>query len=207
MEKYKTWWDTEVSDHLNYGGRWNWKGRELIVHLLDGYESVLDVGCGNGLVYKAIKEANKEFKIYKGIDLSAKFIEACKVLYPERQWEWGDANKLEEPDESYEVVLLYHIFESMPAYEQAIKEALRVAKKKVIIVFWTALTNREDDQVKPLVSDGYMTLYSAPKLFAFIKSLGFNYAPWIELYCDNFRYNLFVTLDKEHKRAETAANI
>lgn len=202
-----TWWDTEISDHKAYGSRINWRGREFLVHLVGDVESILDVGCGNGLVYLAFKEAGKKIEIYKGIDLSVKFIEACRELYPERQWEWGDANNLEEHNESFNTVLLYHIFESMTSYEQAIKEALRVAKEKVIIVFWTSLENRENDVVRQLPNDGYMTTYSAKKLFNFLKELGYYYPPWFELYADGFRYNIFIILSKKERRVETAGNI
>ena len=207
-ENEPTWWDQNISDHENYGNNINFAGKKFVVNLLsDNCQSILDVGCGNGLVYKALKESGRQIPVYKGVDLSTLMINACQKLYPERNWVVGDANKIGELDESYDDVLLFHIFESMDHYEDAIKGALKLAKNRVIIVFWQALTNREDDMVQPLPPNNFATLYSASKFFKFIKELGFTHTPWVELYVEDFRYNLFVVLDKEHNRVETAANL
>ena len=155
-----TWWDVNISDHKNYGENVNFKGKKFVVHLLgEDTKTILDVGCGNGLVYKAIQTMGRKVELYKGIDLSGKFIEACKELYPEAVWEQQDANDLKEADKSYDVVLLYHCLESMREYKTPIQEALRVAKNRVIIVFWKGFTAREDDMIEVIYPYGYTTMF------------------------------------------------
>jgi len=203
-EEKETWWDIEISDHEKYGLNINYAGKKLVAHLLgDDCQSVLDVGCGNGLVYKAIKEEGKLPSKYKGVDLSSKMIETCQKMYPEVEWEQEDADQLKEENESYDIVLLFHVHESMNSYQQSIKEALRVAKKKVIIVFWKGLTNLDEDIIQEMPYNGWTSFYCAKKFFTFLKEIDYSYAPWLELYCDGFRYNLYFVLDKEHQRTES----
>lgn len=200
-----TYWDNIDAEHYGYGI--NFAGKKLVAQLLgDKKDSILDAGCGNGLVYKGIKESGWQGK-YKGIDYSHNFIDYCKKTYPEAEWELGDINKLNEADESYDVVLLFHCIEANNNYEKPIREALRVAKEKVIVVFWKGLhPSWEKDKVETLKPEGYTSQYSATKFFAFLKELGYRYAPWMEYYADEYRYNLYFLFDKKYRRIEGGGN-
>jgi len=197
------YWENIDPEHYGYGI--NYDGKKFVVHLLGKkQDSILDAGCGNGLVYKAIIEMGVNPVRYKGIDLSHSFIDYNKKIYPEAEWEIGDINKLNETDESYDIVLLFHCVEANDNYEKPIMEALRVAKEKVILVFWKGLhKDWETDLVEKLDPDGWTSMYSASKFFKFLRHIGYAYAPWIELYCDEFRYNLFFIFDKKHNRIES----
>lgn len=197
------YWENQDPEH--YGSGINYGGKQFVVHLLgEGCDSILDAGCGNGLVYKAIKEANLKLLKYKGIDLSKSFIEYDKKTYPEAEWSIGDINKMDEVDESYDVVLLFHCVEANDNYEKPIREALRIAKKRVILVFWKGLhQDWESDRVEKLDPEGWTSQYSAKKFLKFITELGYAHAPWLELYCDDFRYNLYFVFQKDKKRTES----
>jgi len=196
------YWENQDPEH--YGSGINYDGKKFVVHLLGDCESILDAGCGNGLVYKALKEQYFLVPKYKGIDLSKSFIEYNKKTYPEAEWEIGDINKMNEADESYDIVLLFHCVEANDNYEKPIKEALRVAKKRVILVFWKGLhQDWEEDRVEKLKPDGWTSQYSAKKFLKFLKEIGYSHAPWLELYCDEFRYNLYFIFSKSHKRTES----
>lgn len=202
-----TWWDREIDDHKAYGGSTNWDSKVFTAFLTRNDESVLDVGCGNGLVYKAMKELNMVPKTYKGIDASFKMIEAARELYPEATWEVGNTRKIEEADKSYDHVLLIHVIEAMRDYEEAIKECMRVAKNKVTVAFWRGLSHHDHDipiQMGPGLDD-YGTSYSAKKFFTFLKDQGFIHSPWVEFYADDTRYNLFITVDLQRSRTEVSA--
>lgn len=196
------YWENQDPEH--YGSGINYDGKKFVVHLLGECDSILDAGCGNGLVYKAITEAGVKILKYKGVDLSKSFIEYNKKAYPEAEWEVCDINKLNEPDESYDDVLLVHCVEAMDNYEKPLTEALRVAKKRVVLVFWKGLkANWEEDQIAKLDPDGFTSMYSAKKFLRFITNLGYAHAPWLELYCDEWRYNLYFIFDKKNKRTES----
>jgi ubiquinone/menaquinone biosynthesis C-methylase UbiE len=47
-----------------------------------------------------------------------------------------DARKLKEEDDSWDIVCLYDVLDGLPCWEEALKEAYRVAKKKVIVLMW-----------------------------------------------------------------------
>jgi len=122
------------------------KSRERLYDYIDPGESVLDVGCGSGWVYENFQ--NKDIPIdYKGVDLTRNFIEGAKIDFPEAEWEVQNAEKLKEKDNSWDVVLLYHILELCPRWQKAVEEAIRVAKKRVIINFWHGWTQYDVKQV------------------------------------------------------------
>jgi len=142
-DEIQNWWnnimnnDKEVAKNYirSYGEGVDFPSRmELLKHIYDG-ESLLDVGCGSGCEYENIKKHNKKIN-YKGVDYASVFIDACQDLFPEVDWEVQDSESLAEEDNSYDTVLLRHMLECLPHYEGAIKEAWRVAKKRVVIVFW-----------------------------------------------------------------------
>lgn len=195
----------ENADPEHYGQGINYGGKKFVVHLLgDKCDSILDAGCGNGLVYKAIKESDRIIPKYKGIDLSNAFIEYNKKTYSEAEWEIGDINKLNEVDESFDVVLLFHCVEANDNYEKPIREALRVAKERVILVFWKGLHHDwETDKVEKLEPNAWTSHYSAKKFLRFLKEIGYAHAPWLELYCDEYRYNLYFIFDKKYARTES----
>lgn len=198
------YWENQDPEH--YGSGINYGGKQFVVHLLGDCESILDAGCGNGLVYKAIKEMGGDVHLsqYKGIDLSKSFTEYNKRTYPEAEWAVGDINKIDEVDESFDVVLLFHCVEANDNYEKPLKEALRIARKRVILVFWKGLVRDwEEDKIEKLDPDGWTSQYAAKKFLKFIDGLGYGRAPWLELYCDEFRYNLYFVFDKAHKRTES----
>lgn len=199
MTKY---WENQDPEH--YGSGINYEGKKFVFNLIPADSSILDAGCGNGLVYKAMKEIGFNASEYKGIDLSNSFINYCKEKYPEAKWEIGDINKLNETDESFDVVLLMHCVEANDNYEKPIKEALRIAKKRVILVFWKGLHHDwESDRIEKLKPEGWTSQYSAKKFLKFITELGYAHAPWLELYCDEWRYNLYFVFDKKQKRTES----
>src|SRR3990167_4282738 len=97
-------------------------------------ESVLDVGCGPGWNYDHFKEHGPEVD-YKGLDYSERFVRVANQRNPGK-YEVGDVRKVNELDESWDVVILQDVLEHTNGYKKPIKEALRVARKRVIISFW-----------------------------------------------------------------------
>lgn len=149
MKKLNNYWDYLTQDGKTY----QMGAQSHRVYLLDllkqkGVESILDVGCGTGPIYKLIQDTYDSDKKepaykwnfeYKGTDYSRGMIDVCKKEFPGGDWEVQDARKLKEKDESWDCVLLMHCLDHLDDYESAIKEAARVAKDYVLIVLWRGI--------------------------------------------------------------------
>lgn len=101
-------------------------------------QSVLDVGCGTGVV--AVTAAQRGARVC-GIDLTPALLERAQenstIAGLEIDWREGDAEALPFPDEQFDVVLSQfgHMFAPRP--EIAISEMLRVLKPGGTIAFST----------------------------------------------------------------------
>ena len=100
---------------------------------------VLDVGCGTGFLTLLLAEMGHTVK---GIDLSEGMQADAKKKVKEKGFEdrvsfsIGDAEKPDEPDDEYDVVINRHLLWTLPHPDVAVKEWLRVVKPggKVIII-------------------------------------------------------------------------
>lgn len=117
------------------------KHRLYVLDLLKdkGVETLLDVGCGTGPMYEIIKNNHLPFD-YKGVDYSEHFIECAQKLFPEAIFEVQDMRHLEEPDDTFDCVLMLHSLDHVKEYDQVIAEAARVSCGYVCIVLWRAFT-------------------------------------------------------------------
>lgn len=182
-------------------------GKRFTIFLLHNEESVLDVGCGSGALYEEIRKGLTRFD-YKGVDLTDEFIKACKEQYPEAEFEVQNMFKLKEEDESWDTVINFHAIEyAGPKFKEVIKEALRVAKKRVIIVLWKGL--RQGKSIFKDMGNGieWESHISSEDWFSVLKQLGFSYTPWIEQWTDDRKYNLFFIFDKKYKNIISAQGV
>lgn len=159
-EKNYIYWQKEFDGHNNYmiGGL---KGqsyefyqirKEILKH--SEQSSLLDVGCASGGTYDhLIRFDNPCVTKYKGVDFASNFIKTNRKRFPETKWEVQDARSLKEKDKSWDIVLLYDTLDGMPNWEKALNEAIRVAKKRIIIVLWIKLCPMEE-KVEYLKSKG-----------------------------------------------------
>ena len=152
-----------------YGEGVGFDTRTFIGALINDGESVLDVGCGPGHNYEHFLTFGPDVSLYKGTDYSSVMIAGCKLKYPDANFEVGDVRHIEEPDGSWDVVIVQDCLEHTNGYEGPVHEALRVAKKRVIISFWHLTEN--DDHINEDGDDGWGAWYSKPKWEAFLDSL------------------------------------
>lgn len=194
-----TLWDTVVDEHEHTWDSTNVAGREAMVGFLSPGESVLDVGCGNGFVYRLAKQQGLEFKRYTGVDLSQKFLDAAKKLSPELELFRADAEDLPFKDGEFDTVFLMHILDCTNGYKKAVLEALRVANKRVVVCFWRPFRNEPlEDLIKPLEPYGFESMYSKKGWFDFLESLGLSPYPYVELWAGPTWYNGFYVMEKKN---------
>ena len=90
---------------------------------------VLDAGAGDGYITNLIKK--KGFEVV-GLEISDKRIKNAKEKYT-LDFVKGDVNNLPFPDNSFDTVVVSEVLEHTDNIGQGLKEAIRVAKKKVIL--------------------------------------------------------------------------
>ena len=59
----------------------NHPSRARVLDLLEGISSVLDVGCGNGVMFEMIREKELDLD-YLGIDVTEKLLRVARELFP-----------------------------------------------------------------------------------------------------------------------------
>ncbi len=93
--------------------------------------TLLDVGCGHGAL---VPFANKHQ--YTGIDCSTKMIEVAKKKNPNAAFLLADACNLPFQNCVFDYIVFSHVLSTIPQYELALKEAMRVLKPngKIIIL-------------------------------------------------------------------------
>lgn len=152
VEDLEQFWEHHIGTH-EYRKKWmrshdgvNQPSRKWVLEQVRPGESLLDVGCGPGVTYESFFKAGRADVTahYTGLDVSPGMVEACRDLFPEGDFRQGSADELPFDDGRFDVVLLRHVLEHALGYEREIAEAVRVARKRVIIVMWRPLTQGPD---------------------------------------------------------------
>lgn len=117
--------------------------RKWLLTVIPDKESILDIGCGPGHVSEVFRLAGRKNE-YLGVDNDPDTIELAKSLFPQVKFECQDANFLPYPDQSFDSCILFTVVEMMFDFRKAVEEAVRVAKKRVIITTFVPLTEGPD---------------------------------------------------------------
>jgi ubiquinone/menaquinone biosynthesis C-methylase UbiE len=127
-----------VVDRLEYRGR-----DEAFVGMREEYlsrlniapeASVLDLGCGTGVVARALAARDTFPRRIVGVDYSEDLIDAARRFAREEgvgdrvEFRVGDALSLEDADEAFDVVILHTLVSHVPDPVAAISEAGRVVR-------------------------------------------------------------------------------
>jgi ubiquinone/menaquinone biosynthesis C-methylase UbiE len=95
--------------------------------------SVLDVGTGTGIFAEAFLTAGLKAT---GIDPAADLLGLARVHVPQAVFHEGVAEKLPFADREFDLVFLGHVLHETDNPEAALREARRVAAKRVVILEW-----------------------------------------------------------------------
>ena len=165
--------DEIASNYMDgYGEGPGCETRMIIGEFINDGESVLDLGCGPAWNYDHFKQYGPDVT-YKATDLSPRFVRVAKARHPELNIEVGDIRDVKEDDGSFDVVILQDVLEHTNGYEKPVREALRVARKRVIVCFWRQMedvvTKTNDDRDKG--TNGYGSDYNKQEWEDFLNSL------------------------------------
>lgn len=175
----ENFWDMHMENDENaarymetYGEGAGSDTRKVIASFIKDGESVLDVGCGPGWNLDHFQQFGPKIRGYRGLDYSERFVRVANKRHNKdhnQRFRVGDCRELKEPKRSWDVVILQDVLEYVPGYEKPVLEALRVARKRVIITFWHLTEN--DDHINDDGNDGWGAWYSKPKWEEFLNSL------------------------------------
>lgn len=154
------WWDEAPKDRVDILierlSKPNESERLEIRRILGEYniQSILDVGSGPSTEYQSYKlNGPLRNAMYVGIDRSKRMLNVANSRYPGIKLVRGDVENLPFVHGSFDAVVVRHIIEHQPnGFEKTISEAVRVAKKCVVIDLFHQLLPIE---IKINDRDGY----------------------------------------------------
>lgn len=169
-------------------------GRAALVQILGSYVNpkVLDAACGTCVNYEVFRNLGLKCR-YTGLDRTQKLLDHAKELYVPSSGTVADLERIptlvhgyveEMPFENgeFDVVVLRHILEHLEeGYELAVQEALRVASKEVIVVFFLDPSPKDEDEVIESEKDEngctyFWNTYSWTKFVNFLAPFGYKIA-------------------------------
>jgi SAM-dependent methyltransferase len=103
---------------------WSWA---LDLAGMDGDETVLDVGCGNGRYLRNLRRRGHR-GLLAGLDASAGMLEGVLAEEPAQPVVLGDARRLPFAAASADVVLAMHMLYHVPSPQSAVGELRRVTR-------------------------------------------------------------------------------
>jgi SAM-dependent methyltransferase len=111
--------------------------RAKVLDLLENMSSVLDVGCGNGVMLEMIRERGLDLD-YLGIDVTEKLLQVAHELFPAdahrfRHMSLYDLHKFRR---KFDAVVCRHVLEHLPDYVPAVQHLYARARRKLILVFF-----------------------------------------------------------------------
>jgi len=192
MNPDELWFNTPDSNTLCRGGG-NGPQHPSQLYAIQKYveegSTFLDYGCGSATTLEALQRAwgargvtaqKTPSVLYKGLDIIPKNIEWCKENFKHYDFEVNPSiHKIDQPDQSWDVVYSRHVVDHMKSFEDAMDEHLRVAKKLVIVVLWVPFAEGDEHDVKnidyrpsggKLYPDEYTNSYSRKKVMEYLNS-------------------------------------
>ena len=139
-ELYDVYWQ-EVPVGSGYDGYVRAKG--CLEEKIE-FDSVLDVGCGNGSAVEIFTQAGKKVM---GVEYSHWLVETwIKKKFPKNNIIEGDASELPFPDNSFDLVFCSEVLEHLPEEKvyKALGEMYRIARK----YFYGSVCYRQDERGK-----------------------------------------------------------
>jgi SAM-dependent methyltransferase len=97
-----------------------------------GAHSVLDAGCGEGVVYRAMRKRGFEGE-WTGIDVSVDGIDYAKQQSPEATWLVGSVLDMPFPSKNFDLIFSSQVLEHLHEPEKALREFARCARQWLLI--------------------------------------------------------------------------
>jgi ubiquinone/menaquinone biosynthesis C-methylase UbiE len=104
----------------------------LISNFIKKNDSVLDIGCGQGGLYRILKKKFKKIK-YTGIDFNSKMIEIAKTKYPSANFFlYKKNNYLNFFKKKFDIIIIFGILHLNKNWKKILLNAAKITKKKIL---------------------------------------------------------------------------
>lgn len=169
----QSFWDTKAKSYLSkFQRKRDEISRNYILQQLETidpkFQTILEIGIGGADLLSAIKKRRILIN-YTGFDCTDAFIENARKLHPEAPVLKGDMRNLGcFSDDCFDLVYTRHTLEHIDYYEEALKEIVRVASRKVVIILFHPLQQQDQIIIKDQKHDVYNNYYGRAR---FIESL------------------------------------
>lgn len=162
QKPHEEWWtfNPDKFDMFNgWLGDYNARSRALSrEHIIQqGYATVLDVPCGTCTEYFGYQKTNMAVD-YTGLDITA-YLVARAQSFGIKAHE-GSIENIPFIDSSFDLVYIRHLLEHLDYYQKALSEAIRVAEKEVLVVFFIPPTSGRGDIISPAEVDGALLFHN-----------------------------------------------
>ena len=140
-------------------------------------ESLLDVGCGPGAMWLHLAQHSSRLA-WSGVDVTRAMLEAARQRFPGVPVQQADAGALPYASGGMDLVLLRHVLEHLPPdlMERVLGEALRVARRAVVVDFYLPPSAEGERQVAR-VGEGFLeTRWLSREIQAPVERAGW----WVE---------------------------
>tara|TARA_B100001175_G_scaffold317284_1_gene333620 strand:- start:3192 stop:3845 length:654 start_codon:yes stop_codon:yes gene_type:complete len=110
-----------------------YKGEKYLINrFLKKNDSILDIGCGQGGLFKILNKKYKKIN-YTGIDFNKKMIELAKSNFPDAKfYHFTKKNYYKFFKKKFDVVIIFGILHLNPNWKKIIVNASKVAKRAII---------------------------------------------------------------------------
>lgn len=151
-----------IASEFNQTRKQAWPEFEHFLTYVKKGSKILDVGCGNGRLYEALK--GKEVK-YVGIDHNPDLLQKAQENFPEAHFEKGDMVDLKLKSEAFDAVFCIAAFHHLPTPELRKKalSALHHTLKKDGILILTTWNLFQKKYVGELMKNIFRSLLSGGK--------------------------------------------
>jgi ubiquinone/menaquinone biosynthesis C-methylase UbiE len=180
--------------------------RHTLGSFINDGESVLDVGCGPGWNFDHFMLYGPAISQYKGMDYSERFVRVANQRAMQvagtssGPFVKGDVRHVAEEDGSWDVVVMQDVLEHTNGYEEPVREALRVARKRAIFSFWRMQDT--PGHINDDGDDGYGAHYDRHEWEAFLDTLDLHWST-LEIHPETKGHSWnFYVVDKEEKHGE-----
>lgn len=146
-----------------------WPSRLAAIAMINSGHNVLDVGCGTGVMTRALARRVGSTGKATGIDLSTSMLGVARSHCPEAEFKEGDATALPYRDNQFDAALSAFMLMFVPEPFQALSEMHRVLRPggQGVVSVWSGLADNPiyavlADQVREVAGDDAATSIAMP---------------------------------------------